>query len=172
MKNLISIVELEYNELVELFENNEELRREVEDSYIENEMYWIGEILQNFHGIKDYSIGFYNNNYIDIDIFNIYMGIETVQGYYSFFSEEDYKQLEKLMDLSTIEDAQEFEQLEERKEKIKDIILKEFNLLTEIEQSYLLDYFIGYYIELLENYFIKKDKKDYRIFKKTIEILK
>lgn len=172
MQKLISIVELEYNELVELFENNEELRREVEHSYIDIEMEWLGDITQDFYGIKDYSVGFYNHNYIDIDIFNIHMGIKTVQEYYGFFSEEDYKQLEKLMDLSTIEDEQEDEQLEEREENIKDIILEQFNLITEIKKEYLLDYFTDSYIENLENYFIKKDKKDYRIFKKTIEILK
>ena len=52
--------------LKNIYYNDSDFSESVENYLIESEMFYIGEHLNSLEGIEDYSIGFYNRNYIDI----------------------------------------------------------------------------------------------------------
>ena len=52
--------------LKNIYHNDGDFSESVENYLIENEMFYIRELLNSLEGIGDYSIGFYNRNYIDI----------------------------------------------------------------------------------------------------------
>jgi hypothetical protein len=78
------IHELTDNEKRELLENNNALQNMVYDDMIENEMYFISEQLNYIRaGLRDYSIGAYNNNIIIVsDALKFLDGLETLQKSY------------------------------------------------------------------------------------------
>lgn len=52
--------------LKNIYYNDSDFSGSVENYLIENEMFYVRELLSSLAGIEDYSIGFYNRNYIDI----------------------------------------------------------------------------------------------------------
>ena len=52
--------------LKNIYYNDSDFSESVEDYLIENKMFYISELLNSLEGTEDYSIGFYNRNYIDI----------------------------------------------------------------------------------------------------------
>ena len=84
------IHELTDNEKRELIETNGALANMVYDDMIENEMYFISEQLDYIRaGLRDYSIGAYNNNIIIVsDALKFLDGLETLQKNYCTVPDE------------------------------------------------------------------------------------
>ena len=163
-----NIQELSGEELVFVWENNQKLQDIVEEDYIESEMYYISEILSEFSlSLRDWSIGFYNQNYIrikDNEQFltdaidatkkcgfladrhkNLTDELQELWQKYNYGSEENIEELE--------------EKIEEKTEELMDIVIDTFNIFTTIEPDYLLNYFVEFYVDsrMDETYYIDEN---------------
>jgi len=91
--------ELSTEEMEKVWNNNEALRREVENNYYEVEMEHIIDLLNPIkNGLSKYDVGFYNRNEIVINedrISELHNGIEKSQSSYELFSEENYKTIQE-----------------------------------------------------------------------------
>lgn len=150
--------------LINLVENNDELKNEVENNLIETEMFFIREILDELKGISNYNIGFYNYNFIEIyrDLRNeinfIDSCIEISNNYGVFNIDEDkwIKELyEKANNLYYMDyENQNYNNLENEVEleidELRDLLVSKFNDMTNIGnydiEGYLID---SSYIDML-----------------------
>lgn len=153
--------------LINLVKNNDELENEVENNLIETEMFFIREILDELKGISNYSIGFYNNNFIEIyrDLRNeinfIDSCIEISNNYGVFNIDEDkwVKELyKKATDLYYMDyENQNYNNLENEVElkidELRDLLVSKFNDMTNIDnydiEGYLID--SSYIDKLIDN---------------------
>lgn len=165
-----NISELSEKELTKIWEVNEKLRSKVEDDYIESEMFYISEILHCIkNSLKNWSIGFYNQNYIDIkNNYDFLNGLLEIQKDYCFLEDKYTNNIRKLIDeynefYCMSYDDENYERIEEeiyfKIEKIKEIFLNEINDITNHnDEEDLKRYFIEFYMEEriknMEDYYI------------------
>ena len=149
--------------LINLIKNNDELKNEVEDYLIETEMFYIREILDELKGISNYSIGFYNNNFIEIyrDLRNeinfIDSCIEISNNYGVFNIDEDewIKELYgKANNLYYMDyENQNYNNLENEVEleidELRDLLVSKFNDMTNIDNYDIEGYLIDIYVDKL-----------------------
>ena len=142
---------LSSEQLMELVENNSDLRNMLEDEFIEAEMDYIGDVLNTLK-LKNYDIGFYNRNYIEL--FNDTEQLENIKrATYEFglLSDESIETVDYCMELiNRLEnmdwDNKQFSNLETKIDylfgEIEDIVLKSLNMMTSdsnINNETLLD---------------------------------
>ena len=163
--------------LKKIYYNDSDFSVSVENYLIEGEMLYIGELLNGLEGIEDYSIGFYNRNYIDIfeDIRNLTNFIDScikLNENYGILYENT--NLLKVLEnkLSTLYfmsyDNPNYDLLHnwilDKIEFIKDELLSYFNSITDID-NYNIDEFLNevYYdimlVYLDSNKFYYDDEK-------------
>ena len=145
--------------LINLVKNNDELKNEVENNLIETEMFYIREILDELKGISNYSIGFYNYNFIEIyrDLRFIDSCIEISNNYGVFNIDEDkwIKELyKKAVDLYYMDSKDEnYNNLENEVElkfyELRDLLVSKFNDMTNIYNYDIEGYLIDIYIDKL-----------------------
>ncbi|MCC0678199.1 MULTISPECIES: hypothetical protein [unclassified Clostridioides] len=157
------IADLNKEELKIVWEKNSQLRDDVRKTCEENDMYWIGEILDCLNGVlTDWSVGFYNDNYIKIkDGHEFLYKLNSVCKESSFLSKEDLKPLEygitlidKLYCMDS--DNKRYDMLETKinniVERIEEKVIEEFNKMTEpLGEEYLLENFIEFYVDAYLN---------------------
>lgn len=148
-----NILKLKYEQIKKLVENNSKLENYLSEAL--QDYYWYGEIDQLLNELKsylkDYSIGFYNNNFIkikDISEWNNWLtDITKILEPYLNDDELTYiKKLEKAQErfYNMSYDNKQYNNLEDylynQNQKINDILLRIFNDLTsyEIQEKYSL----------------------------------
>ena len=146
--------------LVKILENNTKLVRDIEEDIIESEMNYISDMLNYFReSLRDYSIGFYNRNYIEVkDYENLIDSCIRVTEDYGFFNEEDleyckyanelYERLNMMGWGNKQRDNLE-NKIEEVNNIIEDKVIEQFNKYTDywtiLKFEYLCDYFYEFY---------------------------
>lgn len=150
--------------LINLIKNNDELKNEVEDYLIEAEMFYVREILDELKGISNYSIGFYNNNFIEIyrdlrnniDFADSCIEISNKYGVFNIDEDKHIKELyEKANNLYCMDyEDENYSNLENEVEleidELRDLLVSKFNDMTNIYnydiEGYLVD---SSYIDIL-----------------------
>ena len=164
--------------LKNIYHNDGDFSESVENYLIENEMFYIRELLNSLEGIGDYSIGFYNRNYIDIkeDIRSLINFIDScieLNENYGVFDNKDTDLLKVLenklntlyfMDYNNSNYDLLYDWIFNKVIFIKDELLSYFNSITDIN-TYNIDEFLNevYYdvmlIYLDSNKFYYDDEK-------------
>ncbi|HGM3195536.1 TPA: hypothetical protein ACKOIF_000912 [Clostridioides difficile] len=175
------IADLNKEELKIIWEKNSQLREDVRKACEDNDMYWIDEILCNLNkSLTDWSIGFYNNNYIKIgDNHKFLLELKSVCEKYSFLSEEDLKSLEYAIALINKLHCMDFEnkrfdmlenKINNMVKKLEEKVIEEFNKMTEpLDKEYLLENFIEFYVDANlddDNFYIDNE---YVLYEKIIK---
>ena len=164
--------------LKNIYHNDGDFSESVENYLIENEMFYIRELLNSLEGIGDYSIGFYNRNYIDIkeDIRSLINFIDScieLNENYGVFDNKDTDLLKVLenklntlyfMDYNNSNYDLLYDWILNKVIFVKDELLSYLNSITDID-TYNIDEFLNevYYdvmlIYLDSNKFYYDDEK-------------
>ena len=142
--------------LKNIYYNDSDFSESVEDYLIENKMFYISELLNSLEGTEDYSIGFYNRNYIDIkedvrSLINfIDSCIELTENYGVFDNKNTdlLKVLENKLDTLYFMDYNNsnydllYDWILDKTIFIKDELLNYFNSMTDID-TYNIDEFLN-----------------------------
>lgn len=149
--------------LINLIKNNDELKNEVEDYLIETEMFFIREILDELKGISNYSIGFYNNNFIEIyrDLRNEINFIDScieISNNYGVFNTDEYEYIKELYEKANnlyymdYED-ENYNNLENevglKIDELRDLLVSKFNDMTNIYNYDIENYLTDIYVDKL-----------------------
>lgn len=175
------INDLSEDELKIVWEKNSKLRDDVRRTCEDNDMYLIGEILDILsESLDNWSVGFYNNNYIKIKDGNYFIfKLNSVCEKYCFLSIEDSKYLNYgvvlINRLNCMDcDNKRFDMLENKindmAQVFKEKVIEEFNKMTmPLEYDYLLENFIEFYVEqyLNDDKFYIDD--EYMLYEKIIK---
>ncbi|EGT4582865.1 hypothetical protein QRX12_15445 [Clostridioides difficile] len=157
------IANLNKEELKIIWEKNSQLREDVRKACEDNDMYWIDEILCHLNkSLDDWSIGFYNDNYIKIeDNHKFLLELKSVCEKFSFLSEEEQRPLEYAISLIDKLHCMDFEnkrfnmlenKINNMVKKLEEKVIEEFNKMTEpLDKEYLLENFIEFYVEAYLN---------------------
>lgn len=162
--NKLTMITKEGNDiLINLIKNNDELKNEVEDYLIESEMFYIREILDELKGISNYSIGFYNYNFIEIcrdlrDNINFIDSCIEISNNYGVFNIDEDKWIKELYEKANnlycmdYED-ENYDNLENEVEKqineLRDLLVSKFNDMTNIYNYDIENYLTDIYIDKL-----------------------
>ncbi|HEK8846008.1 TPA: hypothetical protein STX52_003209 [Clostridioides difficile] len=175
------IADLNREELKIMWEKNSQLREDVRETCEDNDMYWIDEILCHLNkSLIDWSVGFYNNNYIKIkDKHKFLLELKSVCEKFLFLSEEDLKSLEYAITLINKLQCMDFEnkrfnmlenKINSLVKKFEEKVIEEFNNMTEpLGEEYLLESFIEFYVDAHlddDNFYIDSD---YILYEKIIK---
>lgn len=182
--NKIYLENLNSEQLMELVENNSDLRELLTDEFIECEMDYISDILNTLR-LKDYDLGFYNRNYIKIhknteqlknikratDEFGLLSdeNIETVDYCIELINRLENMNIEnkRYMDLET--------KIENLFGEIEELVLNSLNMMTSdsnINNDTLLDR-LECILDWTENtyYIIENDENKYNVYRDRVEVL-
>lgn len=176
INNIVALAAADVDTLKNILSINNKLAQDVEADFIECEMYYINEIMDEIRGAcSDWSIGFYNHNYINIKDGGAFLdGLENIQKKFGLLSDKDAEILTRALELNNRLywfdcDNKQYENLENKVnsliEELEEIFIKNINNITDIDADALEDYFINCYIDNIdaENYFYNVD---------TLEVLK
>ena len=168
--NIVSLAAADVDTLRHILSINNKLAQDVEDDFIESEMYYINDIMDEIRGAcYDWSIGFYNRNYINIKDGGAFLdGLENIQNKFALLSEKDAEILKQAQELNNRlywfdTDNKQYVNLENKVnsliEELKGIFIKNINLITDVDADALEDYFINCYIDNIdaEKYFYNVD---------------
>lgn len=149
------ISELNNDELRKVFQENEKLQNEVEEYLTESEMYYISENLDRFRKyLKDWSIGFYNQNYIQIkDGFEseFIEGVFDARNDYGFLSDEEFEKWQSV-DFYEYDEWNDIHELNESLfNEFVEVVLNRFNEMTNISNYDIEDYFVEFYADAIMN---------------------
>jgi hypothetical protein len=150
--------ELSTNELKMVYNQNDKLQNEVLDDYIENEMFWVGEMLDYIRPyLSSCSIGFNNRNQhirVKNDRFEDFLyGLKKLQEDMCFLPEKDAHIIQNAIDNPAIDQRNFIRR-----------ILEQFDIFTKSPSSdYLESYFLDMYVEKMnKDYYIDNN---YRLYK-------
>lgn len=175
------IADLNREELKIVWGKNSQLREEVRKACEENDMYWIDEILAHINkSLDDWSVGFYNNNYINIKNGHKFLfELNSVCKKFSFLSEEDLKSTEYAIALINKLQCMDFEnkrfnmlenKINSLVKKLEEKVIEEFNNMTEpLAEEYLLENFIEFYVDAYLNDDEFYIDNDYILYEKIIK---
>ena len=165
--------------LAKILVNNTKLVRDIEEDIIESEIDYISDMLDCFRGsLIDYSIGFYNRNYIEVkDYEKLIDSCIGATEDYGFFNEEDLEYCKYARDLyerlnmmgwgNKQRDNLE-NKIEEVNNIIEDKVIEQFNKYTDywtiLKFEYLCDYFYEFYSEERLNEGLYFDTETYELF--------
>lgn len=155
--------ELTTEDLKKVWEVNEKLQVEVNEDYQESQMIWISDLLGGIKGaLKDWSIGFYQRNYIDIkDDFLFLDALQSADKDSIIFLDEDRERLNKAIEEynNSYEEDEDIIKLESESEYFQEKTLEYFDLVTNIDFDYIESYFYEFYIDerMNDDFFIDED---------------
>ena len=168
--NIVSLAAANADALKNILSINNKLAQDVEDDFIESEMYYISEIMDEIRGAcYDWSIGFYNHNYINIKDGGVFLdGLENIQKKFGLLSDKDAEILTRALELNNRlywfdADNKQYENLENKVnsliKELEEIFIKNINLITDVDADVLEDFFINYYIDIIDTnkYFYNVD---------------
>lgn len=173
------IADLNREELKRVYKTNSKLRDSIREDYEDNQMYIVNETLDYFRSsLADYSIGLYNNNYINIRDKNKFLeGVIRANSNHKLCVNDDSTILYEAINIhnklqNTDYDEENYKILENKFnlmiEELKENVLKEFNDMTMPEsECYLLEAFIMIYVddEINDNEFYIDE--DYVLYKRV-----
>jgi hypothetical protein len=148
MENKRFLNELTSDEALQVLNNNNDLNTIVYESFAEQEMYFIGEILDCFKtSLKDWTIGFNNHNYLKIK--DEIQFIKDYENYVSMYHESD-ENIEKnnvaLKVLNYYENNEDedfdYSLIEEQALILKNALLEYFNKITDTKQEHIEEHFL------------------------------
>lgn len=162
------IHELTENEKRELIENNGALQNMVYDDMIENEMYFISEQLDHIRaGLRDYSIGAYNNNIIIVsDALKFLDGLETLQENYCTLPDAMQLEINRVLAARDRFYTMSYNNknydaldawIDKKAQYFADCITDYFSRCLEPSRDDMISYFIEFYADerMDETYYIK-----------------
>ena len=152
------IHELTENEKRELIENNNALQNMVYDDMIENEMYFITEQLNYIApGLRDYSIGPYNNNIIIVsDALKFLDGLEELQKNYCTLPDDMSDEINRVLDARDHFYLMSYNNknydmldtwIDEKAQYFADCITDYFSSCLEPSRENMINYFIEFYAD-------------------------
>ena len=162
--NKLTMITKEGNDiLINLIKNNDELKNEVEDYLIESEMLYIREILDELKGISNYSIGFYNYNFIEIcrdlrDNINFIDSCIEISNNYGVFNIDEDKWIKELYEKTNNLYCMDYEdenydnlenEVELEIDELRDLLVSKFNDMTNIYNYDIENYLTDIYIDKL-----------------------
>ena len=173
---LVSLDSADVDTLKGILKVNSELYQDVESDFIEGEMDFISDIIDPIRGaLYDWSIGFYNHNYINIQCgSNFLEGLEEIQNNFGLFSDDDEQILKKAIELNKKLyfmdcDNKQYENLENKinsmVEYMEESFIDNINCITEVDINELEEFFIECYLESI-------DIEDYYYNTDTMELVK
>lgn len=137
-----------------ILEVNSKLCEEINNVYTESEMSYITEVLDLFrYSLYDYSIGFYNDNYIKVHsgrITSFASGIIDACEAYGFLNEEGEKLATQVEELSIELNSMNYddddydskdEELYNKLGQLVNLVVNKFNIMTAIDEDVLIEYF-------------------------------
>ena len=176
MKKYLS--ELTREELENVYENNYKLQYEVAEDYQERKLHYVGEILDTIkRGLKNWSIGFYNHNFIVIkDNISFLKALLDVQKSYALLDDKYTQKIEETIaeywrqyytdqEDENFKDDNELEGwLDNKTETFADLVIDAFNNITTMPR--LVDYFIDCYADNIADAYVDED---YRLYQDTVK---
>ena len=167
---IVSLSAADVDTLKNILSINNKLAQDVEADFIECEMYYISDIMDEIRGAcYDWSIGFYNHNYINIKDGGAFLdGLENIQYKFGLLSEKDAEILAHAQELNNRlywfdSDNKQYDNLENKVnsliEELEEIFIKNINLITDVDADALEDYFINCYMDNIDadKYFYNVD---------------
>ena len=180
----IYLENLNSEQLMELVKNNSDLRNMLEDEFIECEMDYIGDVLNTLK-LKNYDIGFFNRNYIELfDNIEQLENIKRATYEFGLLSDESIETVDYCMELINRRenmdwDNKQIDNIENKIEnlfgEIEELVLKSLNMMTSdnnINNDTLLDR-LECMLDFEERkyYIIENDKEKYNVYRDKIEVL-
>lgn len=152
------IYELTDNEKRELLENNAALQNMVYDDMIENEMCFISEQLNYIApGLRDYSIGAYNHNYITVgNSIKFLDGLEQLQKNYCTLPDDMHDEIKRVLDARErfylmSYNNENYDMLDawidKKAQHFADCITDYFSSCLEPTRADMIEYFIEFYAD-------------------------
>jgi hypothetical protein len=152
MKNLS---ELSTKQLLSVIEENQTLQDKLYQLIEDSAMYWVNEKLSCIRdSLKDWSIGFYQYNFIDIADYEMF--VNSLVEYEDIFGLSD-KCGKLLSQCLKLQGSNLFEYFAE---KLKELILdEEFNTETDMDYNNkeMLEHYAETYSDQFDDYFIEDD---------------
>lgn len=152
------IHELTDNEKRELLENNNALQNMVYDDMIENEMYFISEQLNYIRaGLRDYSIGAYNNNIIIVsDALKFLDGLKTLQKNYCTLPDAMQPEIDRVLEARNRFYLMSYNNknydmldawIDKKAQYFADCVTDYFSACLEPSREDMINYFIEFYAD-------------------------
>lgn len=165
------IKELSSDELIKVFHANQKLREEIADDWMETQMFYIREYLEELRpALIDWSIGFDNYNYLQIDNhYEFLLALIELQKKYAVLPDDTTEYMYQLRDkFMEVPDDQSFIDLEKQVDDLLSQLLDVFNFITEYPTTAdLEEYFLDFYAESrLDDSFYVDD--DYTLYEQRI----
>ena len=167
---IVSLSAADVDTLKNILSINNKLAQDVEADFIECEMYYISDIMDEIRGAcYDWSIGFYNHNYINIKDGGAFLdGLENIQYKFGLLSDKEAEILAHAQELNNRlywfdSDNKQYDNLENKVnsliEELEEIFIKNINLITDVDADALEDYFINCYMDNIDadKYFYNVD---------------
>jgi hypothetical protein len=167
-------------ELTKVFNSNDKIRESVYNFISMDNSEYVAEIIDMLNendGLWNYTIDEYNHSYIKVvKHHQFYTNLETAMNSYPLFNYEESQdllsQLYYGMDLEVARDSvkqysQLYQELDEKldtlSENIAEKVVKELVNLLEVDEDYMLEYFITLVLEdgSYDNVYIKSDSDSY-----------
>ncbi|HBF1820635.1 TPA: hypothetical protein KNT04_002614 [Clostridioides difficile] len=153
-----NIIYLNDDELLKVYKKNTKLQLEVRQSYQESQTYIINFTLDYIRdSLCSYSIDFDGNNYIKIKNKRKFIfGLKSANSKYRFLDNEGLKILNNIITLYNRLTYLDNNNMGYKKirykinimtNKLKQMVIKEFNEMTKISEDYLSRLFLDVYVE-------------------------
>lgn len=168
--NIVSLASADTDTLKNILSINNKLAQDVEYDFMDCKMVYIYKIMDEIRdACYDWSIGFYNHNYIKIKDGGVFLdGLEQIQNKYCLLSDTDAEILTRALELNNRlywfdADNKQYENLENKVnsliKELEEIFIKNINLITDVDADVLEDFFINYYIDIIDTnkYFYNVD---------------
>ena len=162
------ISELNNDELKKVFQKNEQLQNEVKEYLIDVEMEYVSENLNSFKKyLKDWDIGFYNQNHIQVKEgfeSQFIEGVFDARNDYGFLSDEEFEKWQSIDFWVFDEENGENELNESLFNEFVQVVLNRLNEMTDIYNYDIEDYFINNYVNCYMYYYDEDYYIDYNTF--------
>lgn len=168
--NIVSLAAANADTLKNILSINNKLAQDVEYEFMDCKMVYIYKIMDEIRGAcYDWSIGFYNHNYIKIKDGGVFLdGLENIQKKFGLLSDKDAEILAHAQELNDRLywfdcDNKQYENLENKVnsliKELEEIFIKNINLITDVDADALEDYFINCYMDNIDEnqYFYNVD---------------
>ncbi|MCC0664579.1 hypothetical protein [Clostridioides sp. ZZV15-6597] len=153
-----NIIYLNDEDLLKVYHKNTKLQLKVKESYQDSQIYMIKLTLDYIKdSLYDYSINFDGNSYIKIkDKRKFILGIKSAHAKHKILDDEGLKILNNIITLYSRlcyidEHSIGYKKIKHRinimTNKLKQIVLEEFNYMTEVSENHLIRLFTNVYVE-------------------------
>jgi len=178
--------DLNNEELIKVFHANQKLRNDIYEDMVETEMHYISEQLNYLEdGLRDWSIGIYNRNYISVsDPDKFIEALDDVERAIPILTDNDKSKLKEALELrEKCRNAEMYsdeyyelkDELEEVADELANLVTKRFTQVLDScnNEEHQIEYFIEFYSDSRldgDKCYINVDDGDYILYEDTVKV--